>query len=130
MGRGGRAGEFAAVDLSDALRDLGLTLGRLKTGTSPRLRRSTIDFASLPAQWGDAEPWPFHWATDRLPLPQMACHLTYTTPGSYTVKLTVGGQTYSLKLMVKPDPRGSIAAIIQDRNRRQTKVARSAARKR
>jgi tRNA uridine 5-carboxymethylaminomethyl modification enzyme len=83
--RGGRAGEFAAVDLSDALRDLGLTLGRLKTGTSPRLRRSTIDFASLPAQWGDAEPWPFHWATDRLPLPQMACHLTYTTPGTHEI---------------------------------------------
>jgi tRNA uridine 5-carboxymethylaminomethyl modification enzyme len=73
------------VDLSDALRDLGLTLGRLKTGTSPRLRRSTIDFASLPAQWGDPEPWPFHWATDRLPLPQMACHLTYTTPGTHEI---------------------------------------------
>jgi len=51
----GRAGEFAAIDLSDALRDLGLTLGRLKTGTSPRLRRSTIEFARLEAQWGDAE---------------------------------------------------------------------------
>jgi tRNA uridine 5-carboxymethylaminomethyl modification enzyme len=81
----GRAGEFAAVDLSHALRDLGLSLGRLKTGTSPRLRRSTIDYAGLEEQWGDAEPWPFHWATARLPLPQVACHITYTTPATHGV---------------------------------------------
>jgi tRNA uridine 5-carboxymethylaminomethyl modification enzyme len=82
---GGRAGEFAAVALSDALRDLGLRLGRLKTGTSPRLRRSTIDYARLEARWGDLEPWPFHWGTSRLPLPQVACHLTYTTPRTHEV---------------------------------------------
>ena len=81
----GRAGEFAAIDLSSALRDLGLTLGRLKTGTSPRLKRSTIDYTRLPEQWGDAEPWPFHWATDRLALPQVACHLTYTTPHTHEI---------------------------------------------
>ena len=82
----GRAGEFAAIDLSDALRDLGLTLGRLKTGTSPRLRRSTIEYASLEAQWGDAEPWPFHWATERPSLlPQIACHLTYTTERTHDI---------------------------------------------
>ena len=63
----GRAGEFAAVRLSDCLRDLGLTLGRLKTGTSPRLRASTIDYDRLEAQWGDPEPWPFHWAHSGLP---------------------------------------------------------------
>ena len=81
----GRAGEFAAIDLSDALRDLGLTLGRLKTGTSPRLRRSTIAYAGLEAQWGDAEPWPFHWATERPPLPQVACHLTSTTERTHDI---------------------------------------------
>jgi len=81
----GRAGEFAAIDLSDALRDLGLTLGRLKTGTSPRLRHSTIDYAPLEAQWGDAEPWPFHWATERPPLPQVACHLTSTTERTHDI---------------------------------------------
>jgi tRNA uridine 5-carboxymethylaminomethyl modification enzyme len=81
----GRAGEFAAIDLSSALRDLGLTLGRLKTGTSPRLKRSTIEYARLAEQWGDAEPWPFHWATERLPLPQVACHLTYTTPQTHEI---------------------------------------------
>src|SRR5262245_27795404 len=73
----GRAGEFAAVDLSDSLRDLGLALGRLKTGTSPRLRRSTIDFARLAPQWGDPVPWPFHWGTRELALPQVPCHATH-----------------------------------------------------
>ena len=55
--RAGRAGEFSADDLSEALRALGLRLGRLKTGTSPRLRRSTIDYERLPEQWGDERPW-------------------------------------------------------------------------
>jgi tRNA uridine 5-carboxymethylaminomethyl modification enzyme len=81
----GRAGEPAAADLSASLRDLGLELGRLKTGTSPRLRASTIDYGALEAQWGDPEPWPFHWAHDRLPLPQVACHITYTTAQSHEV---------------------------------------------
>ncbi|MBM4440683.1 MAG: tRNA uridine-5-carboxymethylaminomethyl(34) synthesis enzyme MnmG [Candidatus Rokubacteria bacterium] len=83
--RAGRAGEFSADDLSDALRGLGLALGRLKTGTSPRLRRSTIDYAGLAEQWGDAQPWPLHWGTTRLPLPQVACHVTYTTPATHAV---------------------------------------------
>jgi tRNA uridine 5-carboxymethylaminomethyl modification enzyme len=81
----GRAGEFAAIDLSGALSDLGLTLGRLKTGTSPRLRCSTIDYERLAEQWGDDEPWPFHWATERLALRQVACHVTYTTPATHDV---------------------------------------------
>jgi tRNA uridine 5-carboxymethylaminomethyl modification enzyme len=81
----GRAGEFAAIDLSNALRELGLTLGRLKTGTSPRLRRSTIEYGRLAEQWGDAAPWPFHWATERLRLPQVACHLTYTTARTHDI---------------------------------------------
>src|SRR5262249_38066378 len=63
-------------DLSDALRALGLTTSRLKTGTSPRLRRSTLDLARLEEQWGDPEPWPLPWATQTLPLPQVACHGT------------------------------------------------------
>jgi tRNA uridine 5-carboxymethylaminomethyl modification enzyme len=83
--RAGRAGEFAADDLSDALRALGLRLGRLKTGTSPRLRRSSIAYAGLLEQWGDERPWPFHWATPRLPLPQVACHVTYTTPATHAI---------------------------------------------
>src|SRR5215831_19067538 len=81
----GRAGEVAAVDLSESLRDLGLVLGRLKTGTSPRLRASTIDCERLVAQWGDAEPWPFHWAHRGFPLPQVACHVTYTTAATHEI---------------------------------------------
>jgi tRNA uridine 5-carboxymethylaminomethyl modification enzyme len=83
--RAGRAGEFAADDLSDALRALGLRLGRLKTGTSPRLRRSTIAYGHLVEEWGDATPKPFHWGTTRLPLPQVACHVTYTTPDTHAI---------------------------------------------
>ena len=81
----GRAGEFASIDLSDALRDLGLTLGRLKTGTSPRLRGGSIMWDGLEAAWGDERPWPFHWATTRLPLPQVACHVTWTTPTTHAL---------------------------------------------
>ena len=83
--RAGRAGEFSADDLSDDLRALGLRLGRLKTGTSPRLRRSTIAYAALVEQWGDERAWPFHWGTAALPLPQVACHITYTTPATHAV---------------------------------------------
>src|SRR5262249_41868999 len=68
-----------------SLRELGLTLGRLKTGTSPRLRSSTIDYARLEAQWGDPEPWPFHWAHRSYPLPQIACHISYTTAATHEV---------------------------------------------
>jgi tRNA uridine 5-carboxymethylaminomethyl modification enzyme len=81
----GRAGEVAAVDLSRSLRDLGIALGRLKTGTSPRLRASTIDYDRLPAQGGDPEPWPFHWGHRTLPLPQVACHVTWTTAATHDV---------------------------------------------
>ncbi len=81
----GRAGEFPAVDLSDSLRELGLSLGRLKTGTSPRLRSSTIDYDRLEVQRGDPEPWPFHWAHTGFPLPQVACHITHTTAATHEV---------------------------------------------
>ena len=81
----GRAGELAAIDLSDALRELGLTLGRLKTGTSPRLRRGSIAWERLEATWGDERPWPFHWATTRLPLRQVACHVTWTTLATHAI---------------------------------------------
>lgn len=57
--RGGRFGEGAANGISDALRELGFELGRLKTGTPPRLRRGTIDWDSLAPQYGDEHPIPF-----------------------------------------------------------------------
>jgi tRNA uridine 5-carboxymethylaminomethyl modification enzyme len=76
---GGRFGEPAAETLSDSLRDLGLKLGRLKTGTPPRVERTTVDFSKLEEAPGDAKPRPFSILTDALPLPQVLCHLTYTS---------------------------------------------------
>jgi tRNA uridine 5-carboxymethylaminomethyl modification enzyme len=76
---GGRFGEPAAETLSDSLRDLGLKLGRLKTGTPPRVDRTTVDFSQLEEAPGDAKPRPFSILTDALPLPQVLCHLTYTS---------------------------------------------------
>ena len=62
---GGRAGEAAAMNLSDALREAGLELGRLKTGTPPRLLRSSIDFSKLAEQGGDEPvPWFTYWKDD------------------------------------------------------------------
>jgi tRNA uridine 5-carboxymethylaminomethyl modification enzyme len=75
---GGRFGEPAAVTLSDSLRDLGLKLGRLKTGTPPRVDRSSVDFSKLEEAPGDVKPRPFSILTDQLALPQVLCHLTYT----------------------------------------------------
>ncbi len=76
---GGRFGEPAAETLSDSLRNLGLRLGRLKTGTPPRIARDSVDFSQLEPAPGDAIPRPFSILTDRIPLPQVACHLTYTS---------------------------------------------------
>ncbi len=75
---GGRFGEPAAESLSDALSALGLKLGRLKTGTPPRVERSSVDFSKLTEAPGDDIPRPFSIVTDQLPLPQVLCHLTYT----------------------------------------------------
>ena len=75
---GGRFGEPSAETLSDSLRALGLVLGRLKTGTPPRVDRTTVDFSLMEDAPGDARPRPFSILTDQLPLPQVLCHLTYT----------------------------------------------------
>jgi tRNA uridine 5-carboxymethylaminomethyl modification enzyme len=75
---GGRFGEPSAETLSDSLRALGLQLGRLKTGTPPRVDRSTVDFSKLEEAPGDAHPRPFSILTDRLEQPQILCWLTYT----------------------------------------------------
>lgn len=79
---GGRIGEAAAVAISGALRGLGFDLGRLKTGTPPRLKRSTIDWGVLPPQLGDTPPIPFSDLADAAfpVLPQVDCRVTATTP--------------------------------------------------
>jgi len=76
---GGRFGEPSAETLSDSLRALGLRLGRLKTGTPPRIDRTSVDFSRLEEAPGDAIPRPFSILTDSLPQPQVLCWLTYTS---------------------------------------------------
>lgn len=77
---GGRIGESAAVGLSASLASLGLAMGRLKTGTPPRLHRDSIDFGRLAQQPGDADPAPFSFLTDRITQPQICCWIAFTTP--------------------------------------------------
>ena len=79
----GRAGEFASMGLSDSLSDLGLTLGRLKTGTPPRLDARSIDFSKTTAQWGDDPPIPFSYSTDKITNPQLPCYITYTNAATH-----------------------------------------------
>jgi len=83
---GGRVGEAPSVGLSDTLRSLGFELGRLKTGTPPRLRRSTIDWEALEPQRGDEPPSPFSDLTDRARFPrleQVECRISRTTPEAH-----------------------------------------------
>jgi tRNA uridine 5-carboxymethylaminomethyl modification enzyme len=75
---GGRFGEPSAETLSDSLKALGLQLGRLKTGTPPRVDRTTVDFSKLEEAPGDERPRPFSVLTDRLEQPQILCWLTHT----------------------------------------------------
>jgi tRNA uridine 5-carboxymethylaminomethyl modification enzyme len=77
---GGRAEEPAAERLSDSLRRCGLTLGRLKTGTCPRIAAESIDYAQCTRQDGDRPPTPFSFLTARLEIEQVPCWLTATTP--------------------------------------------------
>ncbi|HEY8184038.1 MAG TPA: tRNA uridine-5-carboxymethylaminomethyl(34) synthesis enzyme MnmG [Thermoanaerobaculia bacterium] len=80
---GGRFGEPSAETLSDSLRALGLRLGRLKTGTPPRIAKDSVDFSKLEPAPGDDVPRPFSILTDRIALPQVLCHLTYTSTASH-----------------------------------------------
>jgi tRNA uridine 5-carboxymethylaminomethyl modification enzyme len=75
---GGRFGEPSAETLSDSLRSLGLRLGRLKTGTPPRVDRASVDYSRLEEAPGDVRPRPFSILTDRLQQPQVLCWLTWT----------------------------------------------------
>ncbi|MFM8678435.1 MAG: tRNA uridine-5-carboxymethylaminomethyl(34) synthesis enzyme MnmG, partial [Alphaproteobacteria bacterium] len=81
----GRIGEAPALGLSSTLAALGLRLGRLKTGTPPRLDGRTIDRASLEVQPGDDPPIPFSTLTERIGTPQVACHITYPSPATHEI---------------------------------------------
>lgn len=81
----GRAGEAPAVGLARTLERAGLRMGRLKTGTPPRLDGRTIDWATLDIQHGDNPPRPFSYLTERITTPQIPCHVTATTPASHAL---------------------------------------------
>jgi len=81
----GRVGEAPALGLSGTLRRRGFALGRLKTGTPPRLDGTTIDWAGLDIQQGDDPPVPFSFMTQRITTPQVVCHITETTPRTHAV---------------------------------------------
>lgn len=82
---GGRVGEAAAIPLAAQLRALSLPMGRLKTGTPPRLDGRTIDWAKLEPQPSDADPWTMSPMTPRRARPQLACAITRTTPQAHTI---------------------------------------------
>ncbi len=83
----GRAGEAAAEGLSEDLAILGLEVGRLKTGTPPRLDRRTIDFSVMVPQYGDEPPPPFSYSTEKISIEQVPCHITYTNKETHRIIL-------------------------------------------
>jgi len=83
----GRVGEFSAIHLSDSLRSLGLDLGRLKTGTCPRVDGKSIDFSKMDIQAGDDNPIPFSFRTDRKSFNphQLPCYIAYTNENTHAI---------------------------------------------
>jgi tRNA uridine 5-carboxymethylaminomethyl modification enzyme len=81
----GRIGEAPALGLSERLYGLGLRMGRLKTGTPPRLDGRTIRYDALPVQQGDDPPQPFSFLTASITTPQTVCHITHTTPATHAI---------------------------------------------
>jgi len=81
----GRVGEAPALGLSASFERAGFTLGRLKTGTPPRLDGRTIDWSAVEMQPGDDPPEPFSVMTDRITTPQIQCGITRTTPATHEV---------------------------------------------
>ncbi len=81
----GRVGDEASYGLSDTLERFGFALGRLKTGTPPRLDGRTIDWAGLDVQEGDDPPVPFSTLTNRITVPQTVCHITGTTAATHDI---------------------------------------------
>ena len=81
----GRVGEAPAMGLSKSFEQAGFTLGRLKTGTPPRLDGTTIDWSAVEMQPGDDPPEPFSALTERITTPQIQCGITRTTPATHDV---------------------------------------------
>ena len=81
----GRAGDFAAHGLSESLAALGFNIGRLKTGTCPRLDSRSIDYSKLQIQIGDENPTPFSFSNERITQRQVPCHITYTNAKTHEI---------------------------------------------
>lgn len=81
----GRVGEAPSTGLSRSFAELGFALGRLKTGTPPRLDGRTINWEILEEQPGDSPPEPFSMLTAQIDVPQISCHITRTTPATHAV---------------------------------------------
>ena len=82
---GGRIGELSSEKLSDSLRKLGFEVGRLKTGTPPRLNGRTIHYETLTPQHGDENPQPFSFYTEKIDRLQVPCYITYTNPDTHKI---------------------------------------------
>ncbi len=82
---GGRAGDPPSVGLSDHLRDLGFSVGRLKTGTPARLDGRSINFSKLEVQLGDEIPLPFSFSTEMIDCLQLPCHIAYTNEKTHEI---------------------------------------------
>lgn len=81
----GRVGEKPSVVLAESIRGLGLTMGRLKTGTPARLDGTTINWGMLTPQPGDNPPVPFSYMTDKVTVPQITCYITHTTDKTHEI---------------------------------------------
>tara|TARA_R110000868_G_scaffold79102_1_gene225314 strand:- start:286961 stop:288856 length:1896 start_codon:yes stop_codon:yes gene_type:complete len=81
----GRIGDAPAMGLSETLEKFGFRLGRLKTGTPARLDGRTIDWASLQEQPGDTPPEPFSFLSSEITVPQIPCHMTWTTEATHEI---------------------------------------------
>ena len=81
----GRHGELPSIKLAESIRGLGLTLGRLKTGTPARIDGTTINWGILTPQPGDNPPVPFSYLTDKVTVPQIECYITHTTQKTHDI---------------------------------------------
>jgi len=81
----GRMGDPPSLGLSESLRHLGFRMGRLKTGTTPRLDGRTIDFSQLTPQLGDTPPLPFSFSTEKIDVEQVPCYMTYTNTTTHDI---------------------------------------------
>jgi tRNA uridine 5-carboxymethylaminomethyl modification enzyme len=81
----GRMGDPPSIGLAESLKRLGFRMGRLKTGTTPRLDGKSIDFYKLTPQYGDEPPIPFSFLTENIEIDQVPCYITYTNPTTHEI---------------------------------------------